>query len=275
MEYIASGFPEVTATDLWTGLFWIKPRHKRDKPKAPPLRLGGQTQALAHGRWRGGLLCYSTSRPTASLRSSQPKPKACQWKESWSERDVAATGSQQSTQARAREPQCLTLQWQREGKATDSSWARGRIHATCWMHEQEQPRLWLLPADLGVDKNLNMVWCNKSETVSEGKTHSPYHPAAVIRLISAIYVTNKMSKLPFGSPPFQMNDIGQLRRSLIRAVMQGSFQTSFRALHANWCLKHTHPAGRPTLAFHIQDGTPQTRGEACSEHRAGWVSAPC
>lgn len=60
-----------------------------------------------------------------------------------------------------------------------------------------------------------MVWCNKSETVSEGKTHSPYHPAAVTKLISAIYVTNKMSKLPFGSPPFQMNmrkDIGQLCR---------------------------------------------------------------
>lgn len=43
------------------------------------------------------------------------------------------------------------------------------------MHEQKLPWLLLLPDDLGVDINLNMVLYNKLEAVSEGKLYSSYH----------------------------------------------------------------------------------------------------
>lgn len=59
------------------------------------------------------------------------------------------------------------------------------------MHEQKLPWLLLLPGDLGVDINLNMVLYNKLEAVSKGKLYSSYHLADFIKLISAIYVTKK------------------------------------------------------------------------------------
>lgn len=89
-----------------------------------------------------------------------------------------------------------------------------------------------------------MVLCNKLETVSKGKLYAPYHLAAFIKLISAIYVTKKMSKLALSCPQFQMNNRKgnmPLQQSLIRLVMSASFQTLLPLEHhmQTGCLK-TH-----------------------------------
>lgn len=73
-----------------------------------------------------------------------------------------------------------------------------------------------------------MALYNKLETVSKWKLYSPHHPAAFIKPTSEIYDTKKTIKLALSCPQFQMNnrkDNTQLQQSLIRLVMNDSFQT--------------------------------------------------
>jgi len=56
------------------------------------------------------------------------------------------------------------------------------------------PWLLLLPDDVSIDINLNMVLYNILETVSKGKLCSPHHLAAFTKLLSAMHVTKKKNE---------------------------------------------------------------------------------
>lgn len=85
---------------------------------------------------------------------------------------------------------------------TTATEARGELMPHC-MHEHKPPWLLLLPDDLRVDRNLNVILYNKLEMVSKGKLYSPYRLAAFSKFIS---VTNTMSKLALSCPQFQMDN---------------------------------------------------------------------
>lgn len=102
-----------------------------------------------------------------------------------------------------------------------------------------------------------MVLYNKLKRVSTGKLYSPHHLAAFIKLVSAIYVTKKMSKLALSSPQFQRNnrkDNTRLQQSLVILVMDDSFQTLLPLEHhmQTGCLKtHITLICQHRLHFHF------------------------